>query len=475
MFRVSISQGIIKILPLGIVISILLSVLLDKSIILSISFGIAISMLISYSKNIYENFSVVFFTFTFMFFVLGSEIPNIIFNLSSFRNLGEDVDLHYHISIFLSLIGLLIGYQIKRITRSDKFNIEKITKDETVISIRYVAKKIFYFTFWLYILPVLERSLYVRSFSYYESYISYQTAIPYIFIFIGNLCPIAFSLYLATFPEKNDCRKPIIMYMIYAVLYLFTGKRYLMVSSILFLITYLLIRNKTDFTSGIVWIKKRTILFFISLLPLLGIALAAYSTIRVGADLDSNTTIYSLIVTLFTSVADTDKVIKYGYILQDFFPEGHVYSIGNIIDYFKFGTIAKVLFDNTVIVSQTVEYAMEGNNFSYTLSYLYYPTMYLSGHGLGSCYIAELYQDAGYLGILLGNILIGILLRNLFVINNVSVWRNAFVIYTYRLLLLVPRSSFDVIFREVFAISYILSVFIIFILIKKHKDIRSFL
>ena len=38
---------------------------------------------------------------------------------------------------------------------------------------------------------------------------------------------------------------------------------------------------------------------------------------------------------------------------------------------------------------------------------------YLSGRGTGSCYIAELYQDFGYAGIVLGNVLYALLIAGI--------------------------------------------------------------
>lgn len=469
MIKLLINKKLIKYLPLSIILSIIFSFLFDIKFLFSISLVLAIMSIVIYSQKLYDNFSIVFFMFTFMFFVMGSELPSIIFNINIVRDASEDANIHYYNSIFISLLGLILGYQIKKLDKKSKFDITKLKKNSFTISTQIISKKIFYISFFFYVLPVLERIYFVREFSYYESYVSYQTAIPYAITFIGNICPIAFSLYLATFPEKKDCKWPLILYTLYSCLYLLTGKRYLMVSSVLFIVTYLIIRNKTDMGKGVVWITRKTILVLLMSMPVCGVLLAAYSTLRTGVDLDSNVTFKSLLIVLFANVADTDKVIKYGYMLRDIIPENHIYCIGNMIDYFQFSNLSKIFFGNEVLVSQTAEYALQGNNFSYMLSYLYYPSKFLSGHGLGSCYIAELYQDFGYMGIFLGNLVVGIMLRNIFIINNTSIWRNCLVIYTYRLLLLTPRNSFDVIFREIFAISFLISIFFIYILVQNYN------
>ena len=212
---------------------------------------------------------------------------------------------------------------------------------------------------------------------------------------------------------------------------------------------------------GIKWVKGSTIALILLLLPIIGAALAAYSTIRTGNSLESGVSFGDLLYTLFTSVADSDKVIKYGYILKDQVPSGHFYSLGSVIDYFKYGAISKMLFESDITVSQTVEYALQGNGYSYMLSYLYYPSKFLAGHGLGSCYIAELYQDMGYLGVLMGNIVLGIVIRNVFTLSKDSVLKNAVLFYMFKLLMLTPRNDYDVILRELGSVSFLGTLFVL--------------
>ena len=210
-------------------------------------------------------------------------------------------------------------------------------------------------------------------------------------------------------------------------------------------------------------------------LPLVGAGLAAYSTIRTGSSLATGTSFGDLLYTLFTGVADSDKVIKYGYILKSEFPKGHFYTLGSVIDYFKYSALSRLLLGTDVTVSQTVEYALQGNGYSYTLSYLYYPSQFLSGHGLGSCYIAELYQDMGYLGVFLGNVLLGIIIRNVFTLSKNSVIKNAIIFYMFKLLMLTPRNDYDVILRELGSVSFwgtMLVLVFVLNLFYKGKDVR---
>ena len=56
---------------------------------------------------------------------------------------------------------------------------------------------------------------------------------------------------------------------------------------------------------------------------------------------------------------------------------------------------------------QTVETALYGKDFGAALTYFVMPHNYLAGVGMGTSYIAELFHDFGYIGVVLINILYG--------------------------------------------------------------------
>lgn len=459
-----INKRLIETLILAVIGSLLL-VFFGINPLFAVSLGIIFTIVYTYTKTVYYDFCILFFAITFFFFLMSNEFIIEFFHLEGgIRDSTVAANNHYLLTLVISLIGILFGYQI--IFRKKTTDLSDISLEDTEQKYRYrkVSKAMFYFTFVLYLAPVIERVLFVRNFSYYLSYVSYNSNIPTVLIKIGEMCPIFFAVYLATFPSRKECRFPVLLYVIYALCYLLTGRRYQTVASMLFILVYYLIRNKTDEAIGVKWIKRRTIFLILSALPLICAGLAAYSTIRTGNSLVEGTTFGDLLYTLFTSVADSDKVIKYGYILKDQFPEGHFYSLGSVIDYFKYGSISKFLFSSDITVSQTVEYALQGNGYSYTLSYLYYPAQFLAGHGLGSCYIAELYHDMGYIGVFLGNLLLGIVIRNVFTLSKDSVLKNAVIFYMFKLLILTPRNDYDVILRELSSISFLGTLFVLAIM-----------
>ena len=89
--------------------------------------------------------------------------------------------------------------------------------------------------------------------------------------------------------------------------------------------------------------------------------------------------------------------------------------------------------------------ALHGTNLADYVSYKAMPYTYLRGGGWGSCYIAELYADFGYIGVLLGSILYGVLLDGILkgIRLNKSIWSTALGLLIVSSLFKAPRASFD--------------------------------
>ena len=70
---------------------------------------------------------------------------------------------------------------------------------------------------------------------------------------------------------------------------------------------------------------------------------------------------------------------------------------------------------------------------------------YLKGGGWGSCYIAELYADFGYIGVFLGNILYGVLINGVLkgISKKNSIWLTACGFLVIDSLFKAPRGTFD--------------------------------
>lgn len=95
--------------------------------------------------------------------------------------------------------------------------------------------------------------------------------------------------------------------------------------------------------------------------------------------------------------------------------------------------------------SQTKLTALHGNNLADYVSYNAMRYTYLKGGGWGSCYIAELYADFGYIGVFLGNILYGVLINGVLkgISKKNSIWLTACGFLVIDSLFKAPRGTFD--------------------------------
>src|SRR5690606_4837101 len=87
-------------------------------------------------------------------------------------------------------------------------------------------------------------------------------------------------------------------------------------------------------------------------------------------------------------------------------PDGRFYSLGPVVEFVRYRVLGLVTGE-TQLVGNTAERALEGHLFSHTVSYLAIPDVYVRGSGYGSSFVAELYVDGGYPGVLLGSMVIG--------------------------------------------------------------------
>ena len=80
------------------------------------------------------------------------------------------------------------------------------------------------------------------------------------------------------------------------------------------------------------------------------------------------------------------------------------YSFGSLANYFSNNLITRAIFNTELIREHTIQRAISGASLGSTLAYLEYPITYLRGVGMGSSYVAELFVDFSYLGLIIGNL-----------------------------------------------------------------------
>lgn len=411
-----------------------------------------------------ENIAVLCFLISFFVFLLGREVCFTYFNLDRYYLYLEKYNKYTFFLLMISLlslaIGTLLGSSKIRFTFGDMIRNEKKSEFLAQPNNKYqqMCKYVYYFCYVVSIIYIVDRIVFIRPIGYAASYIADDSGAvssgP--MGYIASFAFLALCLYLSTLPEKKTSIRVLCSYEIYAALTLLTGKRYTFIAISMFIVIYFFIRDRLE--GG--WISKKYVILVIIAIPILLILLMAIDSTRENKNFN------------FTGIIDTNMK----------FLDQQGGSINNIkrIQYYKdalqdmsfvsFSNLRSVLFENIIMrnifpikvyAGNSVEHALMGNSLAHRLSYYQYASYYLTGHGVGSCYIAELYMDFGFIGVILGNIVYGYLLKKISCINFSRGFKDALLLAMIYYLLLAPRGSFDGFVGGIFNLYSILGIIVI--------------
>lgn len=388
------------------------------------------------NRSAFFAFAVSFFTF-----LIGREAMEV-FGVHEIQyEFTEALNVLAHRIVLIGLISLALGYWIGGHIRFGGKRSTRLVDPSSseYIAIRSISKNLYYVTYVALLVQVLDVVRYVFSYGYIAFYTGYTTSLPYIFIKIGDMSVVAFWVYLATLPRKEEAKVPLILYVIYLIITLLTGKRYECVAGLLILFVYLLFRNSTDGEKK--WIKPKHIVMVIILIPIATTVLYAIRDIRVGGVLSVDTLKNGMTEFFYTQGISIDvikRMEKYLILL----PEGKLYSFGATIDLLHNNIISRALGVQSY-TGNTVEHAMQGSQLQHALSYVAMGSYYLQGHGLGSCYLAETYHDFSYIGVIICNIIYGIIFNRWMRFEGKNIWELTIMLTALRAFLLAPRGNAD--------------------------------
>lgn len=347
---------------------------------------------------------------------------------------------------------------------------------EKVNSIRVIANIITFVTFTATMMVVVEKIGYKQVYSLSEYYVNYKTSLPIIIYKLGDVYLISFFLYLATLPSKKESRVQIILFFVYSTCTILYGVRNILILNIMIYIIYCVIRNSIGDEK---WITKKVVVICSILLPFIIIALQGFDYIRrdVGFNLTTLNSILSidLFKDFFESQGASSAIIPLSMKYQSYLGEQPVpYSIGVVYNYITNNMVTSTLFGFSPIKQNTVEMATYGAHLGSRLAYLDYSVSYLKGVGMGSSYIAELFVDFSYSGIVFGSIFISWLSMNIINFIGKNPIKFAFGLVVIRWLLYVPRDTFFNWFIQAFSLMNIIFVLFVsvcsgFILNKERK------
>lgn len=435
----------------------------NNDIALSIAIIILMSaIIINVKTNITNN--IVFISFMFMLFYFVALTPVCIgLGISDYsftiKYVNQYLTLILNV-IYVSILFCYLAYAVcMRRNRKNVFDYK--------LENNSVYKRAYHVAVPLYIIAALTKacvSVIKLAFSYSVSYATYHAevqyalnSVPSIILKIASAYDILFFIILATFPEPKKLKWFFICDIGISAILLLTGGRSDIARSIVIMFVYLIIysANKNINT-------KKIFKICLLLLPLLIVFFTAYQYMRVQTSV-SDKSILSLFIDGIIG-NESSQMIAHAEYSKDILPRTGLYSFGDMRAWFINSILGK-LFGLTSLSSHTVETAQAGVVLGQTVAYYVMPDTYLSGAAFGSCYIAELYADLGYLGVAIGNSIFGVILASINSLFNKSLAKRVIYFLMLSTIIYAPRAGFSSIFTSVFSFINIFIALVFYVIL----------
>lgn len=384
------------------------------------------------------------FLLSFFSFMLGRMTVDFFMYGTIGLQFPKNIIVHILLSIALSLTAMQIGFYcsdylykkrqrhltwIGRQLRGTTFQVYNNR-------LQTYAKILFLFSAVLMIIENLEQFWFIRQHSYVELYTKFISRIPKIFQIFGNMYIAFFTVYLETCPSKRKCKFIIGFFVFVTIFKLLTGDRGEFIINIAMILVYIFWRQYRDCE---IWISNKLVISGIVVLPFVIAGMSFFVYLREGVDV-GELSLSAQFTRFFRVTGKTVDILGYGKKYQGQLPK-MLYSFGELIDYCIYNPIIRMIFNMEKPELHTVEYAQSMHSFAHTMSYYEITSAYFEGHGIGSAYLAEVYYDFGYLGIILCNLIYGYFLSIFYRIKKENPIRIAAYLIALRIMFYVPRGT----------------------------------
>lgn len=367
-------------------------------------------------------------------------------------------------TLVISIFGSYLGFAIIPETEEAKI---KLYDNSTsyVISVRHISKVFSYICALFFAVTIVEKSIFVYHNGYFELYADFESQLPSVIHKLSSLYTPLFMLYLATFPSKQEARGALWLYFLVALISLTTGSRTAFMLALVFLLFYYCLRNVVNPDEP--WLSRKAIIAIICVVPLLLVGMFMIDYIRAEKEME-DTGVADMFINFFYQQGVSAQVIGLTYEMRDLLDDGRIFSFGQIIDNFNKNIIFKIMGTAVEYRPQTEEMALYGHSLANTITYLQMHRSFLSGVGLGTSYIAEVWHDFGYIGLLLWNMMYGILFARFYAWAQKGLWPCAFGLIMIPEIIYAPRGQACAFLNVFFSITILLVFYIIHILAKRY-------
>ncbi len=235
---------------------------------------------------------------------------------------------------------------------------------------------------------------------------------------------------------------------------LVAGTRAEAVCTVLFLVSYIVQKTRTD--PDFLIHKKLALAVCLCALPfgIYILQLVKYTRMNESVSLS----FFDTISEFFISQGGSFNILTWGVDMKKDVTElaGSNFILGSLEGYFKNNVFCRTLFGFEYLGDNTKAYALSGYSFGSTMSYLRFRESYLGGMGCGTVYLAELFHDYSWIGLILGSGFVSWLLSRLKELNKRGWIVSAILLNCLRSVFLMPRAPFFKFFTEIFAVPNLL-------------------
>lgn len=445
--------------PLAIILGIALIVMPEYNVQISFTFWVA--LMLYCSLNIEKRVLLMLFTFTiFVFGMTRIVIPKFYTNdfiqTSQLYSMSFNQDVHNFIAkaCFLSLVGVLIGFNFVSIEKKhvNKLNINPSSCQ--IIKIRRISKYLYLLSLILVVYSIYTRFSFVVAYGYMDSYIDYTSGLPTILNKFASTNALCLYIFLATLPSKKEAKPILIIFMLISIFSLLTGARTVFIMNIITLVVYYLLRNSMEPNNP--WLTKKGKIYIIIALPLITALMFIVMLIR-GEASTSNISFIDMVINSIYQQGSIIEVLGISYEDADNIPY-RLWSFGRIIDSYSNNFLFQLLGIGQTFKANTVEFAINGHSLANYLTYTYQTQRYLAGGGMGSSFIAESWLDFGYFGVVVFSVVYGVILAKFFIWARKSVWICAISFYMVNAIIYAPRAGASDFISDILSPTYLLLI-----------------
>lgn len=412
--------------------------LLSRSaFIISALFLLWINMIIYAGRDLKARGMLFAFCVSFFSFLMGRHLLSYYLNYEV-EFFDKLVNRHAELCLLLSLISVSLSYTFFSI-RKRKEHVQQFLPNMYTEIVQRYSFRLFWIALLFSIIYAVFIAMLVATLGYLGSYTAEGSVLMrgnIILVMLNRIeqaLPVILCCYLATFPDRKSCNKVCGCYFVYLILTLLGGQRGPFVLGILFLMIYYFYRNGVD---GEIWVKRRWIKMGFISLPLLLTFLGIFSQMRVGEKVEFKNMGDSIVKFVYNNGVSIN-VIKRAYELDDVLRSDRYYSM-----HFLHEGLFGLVFGSGGGSGNNVDKATEGYSLAHALPYLMFREKYLEGRGTGTSYIAELYHDFGYGGVVLGSLFYGFLLASLAKFDRNRPFMTSVKLLIITRLLWAPRGGF---------------------------------